>query len=137
MSKVITGCCHCGQFSYESTSDLFGAHCCYCTDCQQFHGAPFGAGFVLADEQTKTMGEVSEYLVETESGHTRVLMSCKVCKCPVGTRVDAFAGVTMFSASTLLEQDVFQPDVHLWVRSKPPWHKIGDDLPQYETQPEF
>lgn len=137
MANGIAGKCYCGQFRYESTSDLYGAHYCYCTDCQAFHGAPFGAGFGLLDERTSTQGELSEYQIQTESGNQRTLLSCSHCFCPIGTRVDAFAGVTMYSAATLENQNVFQPEFHLWTQSKPQWHSIGDDLPQYETQPDF
>lgn len=137
MTDKITGSCYCGDFTYESTAELIGSHYCYCTACQAFHGGPFGAGFALLDDHTSIEGDLAEYVIRTDSGNDRTILSCKTCSCPVATRVSAFSGVTMFSAATLKDQSLFKPEVHLWVRSKPAWHEIGDDLPQYETQPDF
>ena len=91
MEKKITGGCHCGQFRYETTSELIAPHYCHCADCRKLYGA-VGAGFVVIEEQTAMTGDISVYESEGDSGNRKQHLFCGVCGTPIGERVDAYSG---------------------------------------------
>lgn len=135
MEKKITGGCHCGQFRYETTSELIAPHYCHCADCRKLYGA-VGAGFVVIEEQTSMTGNVSVYESEGDSGNCKQHLFCGVCGTPIGERVDAYPGTIVFTPGTLDEPTAFVPEAHFWVSRKAPWTRLDDGLTQLETQPE-
>jgi hypothetical protein len=52
---------------------------CHCTDCQKFSGAPFRAVAVIAADDVKISGSVTEFLKIAESGNERVQGFCGKC----------------------------------------------------------
>lgn len=137
MTQLFSGRCKCGSFSYESTSEIMGAHFCHCKDCQSLYGGPFGAGFAVLEEQTQISGELSRYTMSTDAGHVKTHLFCGKCGSPVGEQVDIYPGVIVFVPGTLDDPALFKPEMHLWVSSKQPWVSISDGLPQHDQQPDF
>jgi len=135
MEKKITGGCHCGQFRYETTSELIAPHYCHCTDCRKLYGA-VGAGVVVIEEQTSMTGDVSVYESEGDSGNRKQHLFCGACGTPIGERVDAYPGTIVFTPGTLDEPTAFVPEAHFWVSRKAPWTRLDDGLAQLDTQPE-
>jgi hypothetical protein len=137
MSSKITGGCKCGNVRYECKSEKFGDHFCHCKDCQSYYGAPFGAHFIVDENQTIIHGTVASHSTPANSGNTRTHLFCSNCGTPVGDKVEEIPGVLLLAAGTLDNPELFQPGHHMWTASKLSWVKIDDDLPQIETQPEY
>lgn len=137
MADSFTGRCQCGQFSYQSSSELMAPHYCHCKDCQRFYGGPCGAGFAVLEEQTQMSGQLSRFVTQSDAGNSKTHLFCGQCGSPVGEQVDIFEGVVVFVPGTLDDPSLFKPEMHLWVGSKQPWLAINDGLPQHEGQPDF
>ena len=60
----------------ESSNNIMA---CHCTDCQKFSGAPFRAVAVIAADDVKISGSVTEFLKIAESGNERVQGFCGKC----------------------------------------------------------
>ena len=75
----INGGCYCGDITItgEVSSDKIMA--CHCTDCQKFSGAPFRAVAVIAADDVKISGSVTEFLKIAESGNERLQGFCGKC----------------------------------------------------------
>ena len=52
---------------------------CHCNDCQKFSGAPFRAVAVIAADDVKISGTVSEFLKIAKSGNERLQGFCGKC----------------------------------------------------------
>ena len=52
---------------------------CDCTDCQKFSGTPFRAVVVIAADDIKISGTVTEFLKIAESGNERLQGFCGKC----------------------------------------------------------
>lgn len=137
MADRFTGGCRCGAVRYESTSEKIGSHYCHCSDCQKYFGGPFGAGFVVIEAETAFHGEMSEYESKSDSGSTRLHCFCKTCGSPIGEKFREMEGIFVLAVGTLDDMSVFKPENHLWTTRKQPWLNIQDELPCFETQPEF
>lgn len=137
MSQPFFGRCKCGCVSYQSTSQMMGAHYCHCKDCQSLYGGSFGTGFAVLEAQTKMSGDLSRFSMPTDAGHVKTHLFCGKCGSPIGEQVDVFAGVIVLASGTLDDPTLFKPEMHLWISSKLPWVTINDDLPQYNEQPSF
>lgn len=135
METKTTGGCYCGQFRYETTSELIAPHYCHCGDCRKLYGA-VGAGFVVIEEQTTLSGEMSIYESVSDQGNRKQHLFCGVCGTPIGERVDAYPGTLVFTPGTLDDPTAFIPESHLWVSRKAPWTHLNDGLEQLDTQPE-
>ena len=61
-------------------------------------------------------------------------LQCKTCGSLLYSvvRNGAYAHVTL---GTLLDAPSIQPQMHIFVGSKAPWHEIKDNLPQHDTLP--
>ena len=68
----INGGCYCGDITIvgDVSSDKIMA--CHCTDCQKFSGAPFRAVAVIAADDVKISGTVTESSKIAESGNERL-----------------------------------------------------------------
>ena len=75
----INGGCYCGDITImgEVSSDKIMA--CHCTDCQKFSGAPFRAVAVIAADDVKISGTVTEFSKIAESGNERLQGFCGKC----------------------------------------------------------
>ncbi len=136
MSRLFTGRCQCGAFSYESSSEMIAPHYCHCGDCRRLYGA-VGAGFVVLEEQTELQGDYSSYTSPSDSGNNKTHLFCARCGSPIGERVDAFPGTLVLVPGTLDDQSLFKPEAHFWVSRKAPWMTIADGLEQLEGQPDI
>ncbi|MBB3048222.1 hypothetical protein FHR99_002496 [Litorivivens lipolytica] len=135
MENKTTGGCLCGQFRFETSSELIAPHFCHCGDCRKLYGA-VGAGFVVLEDQTSMTGDLSIYETNGDSGNRKQHLFCGVCGTPVGERVDAYPGTLVFTPGTLDNPEAFVPEAHFWVSKKAPWTRLDDSLSQLDTQPE-
>ncbi|WP_372780843.1 GFA family protein [Litorivivens sp.] len=135
MDNKITGGCHCGQFRYETSSELIAPHYCHCGDCRKLYGT-VGAGFIVLEDQTTVSGDIAVYESVGDSGNCKKHLFCPVCGTPIGERVDAFPGTLVFTPGTLDEPARFKPEAHFWVSRKAPYTNLNDTLTKLDTQPE-
>ena len=81
MADVIklNGDCYCGDITIMGKVSPDKIMACHCTDCQKFSGAPFRAVAVIAADDVKISGSVTEFLKIAESGNERVQGFCGKC----------------------------------------------------------
>jgi len=129
---TIKGGCLCGGVHYEIKGQLFNAGNCHCSMCRRQHGSAFSTYAELnPDEFRWISGEdlISVYETSPKVGWC----FCSVCG-------SSLAGVekgkvTMVTLGTVEGDPGIRPDFHEFVGSRAQWHKITDDLPQFEEWP--
>ena len=75
----INGGCYCGDITITSEVSSDKIMTCHRTDCQKFSGAPFRAVAVIAGDDVKISGTVSEFLKIAKSGNERLQGFCGKC----------------------------------------------------------
>jgi hypothetical protein len=75
----INGGCYCGDITIVGDVSSDKVMACHFTDCQKFSGAPFRAVAVIAADDVKISGTVTEFLKIAESSNKRVQGFCGKC----------------------------------------------------------
>lgn len=129
---VLAGACYCRAVTYEVADAFEYALICHCSDCQRTTGSAFKpfAG-IPSNELSLTSGEDQLAILGDEANHNAFCRKCGSLLYSV-VRGGEYVHVTL---GTLREPPARTPSAHIFVRSKAPWHVIGDTLPQFEEFP--
>jgi hypothetical protein len=126
------GRCLCGNVRYEIDGEFFAVVHCHCSMCRKHHGSPFATWAVVPAAQYRLRAG-ADSIVRHESSPGQHRSFCRVCGsvtpelAPGGEHVVVPAGN--------LAGDLPRPRLHMFVRSRAPWHVIADDLPQHDAWP--
>jgi hypothetical protein len=128
----LAGACYCRAVTYRVADAFEYAFICHCSDCQRTTGSAFKpfAG-IAAHRLSLTSGQED---VERLGGEANYNAFCRKCGSLLYSvvREGKYVHVTL---GTLLAPPAITPSAHIFVRSKAPWHVIGDALPQFEQFP--
>ena len=122
----INGGCYCGDITItgEALSDKIMA--CHCTDCQKFSGAPFRAVAVIAADDVKISGSVTEFLKIAESGNERVQGFCGKCGSHLYA-TDPAKTLFMIRTGCLDQHHELIPAKHIFGKSAASWLSSIED----------
>ena len=134
---MIPGSCLCGGVRFEIVRTAGPFELCHCSRCRKASGSAFvaGLGVEVRDFRLLSGAElIRRYeapILERPPAY-RVAF-CSRCGSPVP---DPPPGATWFEVPAgLLDADPgLQPDKHIFVEHKAPWHDIADSLPQLDKQ---
>jgi hypothetical protein len=79
----------------------------------------------------KMKGPSVSFAVVGDSGKEVRRTRCARCGSPLVTEFDVAPGFVCIKACSLDDASGLRPDCHLYVRSKQPWDRIEDGLPQF------
>lgn len=129
---LLAGACYCRAVTYEVADAFEYAFICHCADCQRTTGSAFKpfAG-IEAHRLSVTSGQNSVGRLGDDANHNAFCSKCGSLLYSV-VRGGKYIHVTL---GTLLQAPARKPSAHIFVRSKAPWHVIGDALPQFEEFP--
>jgi hypothetical protein len=131
---MVEGSCLCGGVAYEAKGLLLTMARCHCVQCRKASGAEFATN-ASVDSETFRVVRGADLLVHYESSPGMFRVFCGRCGSPLFKRDDAnphLIRLRLGAVDTPIEQ---APLAHVFVREKPPWSEITDDIPQYETIP--
>ena len=127
------GSCLCETVRWRAHGKLDPVTHCHCAMCRKAHGAPFASYTGVSEECFEWLsGESAIARYESSPGSERTF--CRVCGAVTpysfgDARMGIPAGSVDAGASDL------EVSAHIFVASMAPWHRIGDDLPRYDTWP--
>lgn len=132
---TLTGGCLCGAVRYVADGEvLFSGHC-HCRDCQRATGAGHASFIGIGASAVKITGETGGYAVIGDSGLPSVRRFCVVCGSQVFGEGDATPGVLAIYAGTLDDTAQFVPQIAIYTRSRAPWDKPSEALPEFDGAP--
>ena len=129
-----TGGCLCGAIRYALSAEPAMQAVCHCRNCQKQAGSAFSIIIGVPEAAVTFEGALSNYEDQGESGGAVTRQFCGTCGSPLFSRVAAAPGLVFVKAGTLDDPDGFQPQIHVWAKSKQSWVDLGN-LPQFETTP--
>jgi len=128
---MLNGTCHCGAITYEAGGPVIRVSNCHCEDCRKISGATYNTALVMESKHFRvTRGEDKISAYESSPGKFRCF--CRVCSSPIHAYMNYKPEIVIIRAGVLDDASGIKPQMHIWVRAAAPWHKILDDLPQYE-----
>ena len=122
---LLSGRCACGGATWKSTSTPQHLDFCYCTQCQQVTGAPFGAWTGIKRDAITWDGPIAKYKISDIA--TRAL--CVQCGGTLSIQYDLYPDKTHVAAGTIVTGAELVPKAgaHIFVKSKPVWFSLPDD----------
>ena len=128
----LTGACYCRAVTYSVADAFEYAFICHCSDCQRTTGSAFKPfARIAAHHLSLTSGREDVERLGGKASHNAFCRKCGSLLYSV-VREGKYVHVTL---GTLLAPPAITPSAHIFVRSKAPWHVIGDTLPQFEQFP--
>jgi hypothetical protein len=133
--KNITGCCLCGEISYEISQDVGDIIHCHCIKCRKAHGAAFSSVAKIDDKNFSITGEEKLNRYQSSPGKTRCF--CSSCGSQIYAKRDN-TDFIILRLGTLNDDSMidsqFQEVKHIWLAEKACWYELHSDL---EEQKEF
>lgn len=131
---MIKGSCLCGGVEYEAEGPVTAMARCHCVQCRKASGAEFATnGNVAVDHFRILAGE--ELLGKYQSSQGCFRVFCSRCGSPLFKRDESRPGIVRLRLGCVDTDLDEAPLAHLFVRDKPSWSQICDDLPQFDTRP--
>ncbi|WP_176086346.1 GFA family protein [Martelella sp. HB161492] len=119
---VFEGGCFCGAVRFRMHGRPMFVHACHCKDCQRQTGGPFVVnGLIEADRLAVTQGSPQITTLPTDSGYPHDVVRCSDCGTALWSDYGRRGWMAFIRIATLDEPGSFQPDVHIYTRSKLPW----------------
>jgi len=123
---MLMGGCFCGAVRYEAGSPYHLTNC-HCTTCRRTSGAPFVTWFSVRRAEFKLLQGA---LVLFRSSANGVRGFCGRCGSHVTFEFED-ADEIDFTTCTLDEPERLPPEDHTWARSRLPWIRLADGLPEH------
>jgi hypothetical protein len=131
--RLLSGHCLCGRVEYAVADAFRYAMNCHCSQCRRATGSAFKPFAGIERQQLRiTRGAEALSIHGEAEGHDARCGACGSLLYSV-VRDGAYVHVAM---GTLVDDPSIRPSAHIFVGSKAPWHRITDDLPQFEAFPE-
>ena len=120
---VIEGHCACHATTWTSTAAPSHLDFCYCTECQQVTGAPFGAWVGVPTSDVKWSNTRGFFRLSSLA--TRSF--CKTCGSTLSIQYECYPQKVHIAVGTVVKGQVPKMACHLFVSEKPSWYTIPDD----------
>ena len=125
------GGCACGAVRYALNARPIVTYACHCTDCQRLTGSAFIVSAWIEKAEVELLsGEMASCRLPTGQRGSTVHF-CPQCGTSIWTEYSP--GFWFVRVTTLDQQTVSAPQMHIWTDTKQPWLKLSDDMPVFET----
>jgi len=137
MEYPIEASCQCGQVRYKLYEAPKMVFACHCKECQKLATSPFSVTAIVAAEDIEFSGEMKEWGRMADSGNKNNAKFCPDC----GTRIYHFNPDDLSTVKLklkpvgLIDDSMFEPSAHVWIKEKAGWYQIPDGVKVYDTQP--
>lgn len=130
MAKSLEGGCMCGAARYEI--DVANAHtlACHCRECQKHMGTPYSIFIVVPAIQFRWLQKPNKSISVSDRATRLFCGSCGTYLKWEGKNAPDEAEV---NAMTLDDPSGLKIDEEIFVRTRLPWIKALEGIPQYET----
>lgn len=124
--------CLCQAFRFTIGGELKAPRYCHCANCTKFAGTS-PASWVIAKRSNITMTSSAD-MTKFDSGRG-LRCFCPTCGSPLWFQSLDYPDIVAVPLGVIDDGDVPPPEMHIWVRSKPGWCSITDELPQHAGNP--
>jgi hypothetical protein len=131
--KSVEGGCACGEIRYRLTSEPLFVHCCHCLNCQRQTGSAFVINLLIETDRVELLaGEPEPVKVPRSGGKNQVIWRCPTCQIALYSKYTS-PRLRFVRAGTLDDPARYEPDVHIFTRSKLPWVTLPESVPAFNV----
>jgi hypothetical protein len=131
--KSVEGGCACGEIRYRLASEPLFVHCCHCLNCQRQTGSAFVINLLIETDRVELLaGEPEPVKVPRSGGKNQVIWRCPTCQVALYSKYTT-PRLRFVRAGTLDDPARYEPDVHIFTRSKLPWVTLPESVPAFNV----
>jgi hypothetical protein len=131
--KSVEGGCACGEIRYRLASEPLFVHCCHCLNCQRQTGSAFVINLLIETDRVELLaGEPEPVKVPRSGGKNQVIWRCPTCQVALYSKYTT-PRLRFVRAGTLDDPARYEPDVHIFTRSKVPWVTLPESVPAFNV----
>jgi hypothetical protein len=132
--EIRSGQCFCGAVRYRMHRAPMFVHCCHCRDCQKQTGGAFAINGLIEAEHIEVFGVETPRPIRmaTESGYPHDIYRCPSCQSALWSDYGGRTWLRFLRLVTLDVPGAFEPDVHIYTRSKLPWVVLPEGAKAFE-----
>jgi hypothetical protein len=128
---MIEGGCLCGSVRYQAERVAGPMAHCHCAMCRKAHGTAFATILPVSRSGFRWIsGEALLRDFQSSPGKRRWF--CSRCGSQLVSTRDDNAESLLLRAGCIERGYAARPVAHGWVEFMAPWHRITDDLPQFQ-----
>ena len=131
---MINGRCECGRIRYEVNDDITELSHCHCSQCRRLHGAAYATFAGVSRHKFRYVSGEADLKVYASS-ETSDRVFCTECGSNILVDFKPEPEILYLCMGTVDGNPPCPPAYHQFVGSKSAWHKITDDLKQYDGWP--
>ena len=122
-----------GEIRYRLTSEPLFVHCCHCLNCQRQTGSAFVINLLIETDRVELLaGEPEPVKVPRSGGKNQVIWRCPTCQVALYSKYTT-PRLRFVRAGTLDDPARYEPDVHIFTRSKLPWVTLPESVPAFSV----
>ncbi|WP_349919213.1 GFA family protein [Aeromonas veronii] len=131
--RMLDASCLCGAVKLRLPDSFDYMGNCHCGECRKFSGSDYASVGGLDGDKVEIV-KGGDAIARFQKSEETSLAFCRHCGASLFSQKRS-SGKINLRLGVLDEAPSQQPGFHIFVGSKAPWHQIGDDCPQFETQP--
>ncbi|MEG0008571.1 MAG: GFA family protein [Aeromonas sp.] len=132
--KMLHASCLCGAVKLRLPDSFDYMGNCHCGECRKFSGSDYASVGGLDGDKVEVL-KGGDAIARFQKSEETSLAFCRHCGSSLFSQ-KCSSGKINLRLGVLDEAPSQQPGFHIFVGSKAPWHRIGDDCPQFETRPQ-
>lgn len=131
---MVRGSCLCGAVAYAITTPIEEMHHCHCSRCRKHHGAAF-ATYARVARDGFAFARGADSVKHHRSSEEATRTFCGSCGSNLQFLFASLPDLVWVAAGTFDDEPGHEPEAHIFVGSKAPWHEITDALPRHDEYP--
>lgn len=136
-SRIYSGRCACGAFSYEVKGPPVVVAQCHCDECRRISGTGHTIGAMFSLESLILNGKIGKFKYISNNGSEVTKGFCPSCGSPIfGMNTQSPNHVTL-SLGTMDDAADLAVQVVIYARDKKHWDQLDDSVATFETQPDW
>jgi hypothetical protein len=131
--RMLHASCLCGAVGLQLPDQFDYMGNCHCSECRKFSGADYASVGGLDGDKVEIV-KGGDAIARFQKSAETSLAFCRHCGSSLFSQKQS-SGKINLRLGILDDVPSQQPAFHIFIGSKAPWHRIGDDCPQFETRP--
>lgn len=132
MSFTKKGSCLCGEITYQIKDKPLFIHACHCTTCQKITGTSYWLSMFVLEHDFEILTGKPEIVYPPQQYGVAAKHYCGKCGCNIYGTHTYLANLVLPATGTFEDTSWFEPQAHIFTRSKQPWVQIPKDIPSFE-----
>ena len=127
--ELFNGGCRCGAIRYRVSGPPVMVEYCHCDSCRRSSGSAVSVLAGFPRDEFEILNGLPTYYESTPAVKRSF---CGICGSPLFYENQEYPDEVYISLGSFDQPEQLPPDRHVWVSERITWHRIGDDLSQYD-----